>query len=281
MRQRSSNLTALILLTGLGFVGLGTFVRASTLSPGILEKMTVYQGVVMIVPTSGRAMELGRGGSDITALTDIIFRPSRLAAPAGVRFVRNGNLVDVHISGQLCLDTCVPPWPVGGGTSYWNTIAGPNLVPTDTTWGTVIDAAQNWTDIGSEKTAVNAVSDGVLPTVNITPAAGQPAAVVNGNAYLRGNVYINNPPNSATAVTVDGNKVWYSGNDGRGSGLDADSLLGQPIFFYRPQGGQTLWPGPEDGSSTNCSLSGICICTMRENYEGYYVWWCIDLESTP
>lgn len=236
----------------------------------------------MIIPSVGRAMELGRGGSDIASLTDIIFRPSKLAATAGVRFARNGNSVDVHISGLLCLNTCIPPWPVGGGTSYWSSIAGPNLVPNNNAWGTVIDAAQNWTDIGHEKTAVNAVSNSVLPAVNITPAAGQLAAVVNGNAYLRGNVLVSQPPDPATAVTVDGNKVWYSENDGRGSGLDADRLLGKPLFFFRPGGGGTVWYGYETPiGSSNCPLDGICLCTTQVSYEGSYEGGCVELESVP
>jgi len=34
-------------------------------------------------------------------------------------------------------------------------------------------------------------------------------------------------------VTIDGGKVWHAGNDGAGSGLDADLLDGQEGSFYR------------------------------------------------
>ncbi len=52
------------------------------------------------------------------------------------------------------------------------------------------------------------------------------------NTYA-GAVIVINPLTSNPYITVLGNTVWHAGNDGAGSGLDADLLDGQDGSFYR------------------------------------------------
>lgn len=60
-------------------------------------------------------------------------------------------------------------------------------------------------------------------------------------------------------VTIDGSKVWHAGNDGSGSGLDADLLDGQHGSFYYPASnpnGYTSNIGDITGVTAGAGLTG-------------------------
>ena len=47
--------------------------------------------------------------------------------------------------------------------------------------------------------------------------------------------------NTAGQFEIGGNKVWHAGNDGSGSGLDADTLDGQHGSYYQPAASELSW----------------------------------------
>ena len=76
----------------------------------------------------------------------------------------------------------------------------------------------------------------------------------NGNVTIRG-----------SAATIGGNTVWHAGNDGAGSGLDADTLDGVQASGFVAVGGDTM---TGNLTSTAASTSGILGAAYSTNYFG-------------
>jgi hypothetical protein len=80
-----------------------------------------------------------------------------------------------------------------------------------------------------------------------------------------------------TGVTINGDTAWHAGNDGSGSGLDADKLDGQEGSFYRnasnlnagtvPAERLALWRNNDDDETTGLFIQ----CGLREQYGPYKV----------
>ncbi|WP_376742371.1 hypothetical protein [Ensifer canadensis] len=56
-------------------------------------------------------------------------------------------------------------------------------------------------------------------------------------------------------LTLDGNKVWTAGNDGAGSGLDADLLDGQSSAYYTAIVARLGFTPPRQGGSNNITFT--------------------------
>ena len=63
---------------------------------------------------------------------------------------------------------------------------------------------------------------------------------------------------SGASATVNGSQVWTGGNDGAGSGLDADLLDGQQGAYYRNAGNMNagILPPARLSGTYNISISG-------------------------
>jgi len=71
-------------------------------------------------------------------------------------------------------------------------------------------------------------------------ASHHPAGIYsNGNNWLYGSIIMNNNAISGL-TTINGGTPWQSGNDGSGSGLDADLLDGQHGSYYYPKSGGAI-----------------------------------------
>jgi hypothetical protein len=66
----------------------------------------------------------------------------------------------------------------------------------------------------------------------------------------------------AAAVTVNGNTVWHAGNDGGGSGLDADTLDGQHGAYYQARVGGACAVG---SSIRAIAADGTVTCETDDN----------------
>ncbi|PKP99610.1 MAG: hypothetical protein CVT74_07465 [Alphaproteobacteria bacterium HGW-Alphaproteobacteria-13] len=60
-----------------------------------------------------------------------------------------------------------------------------------------------------------------------------------GSAALRVRAFFGQTGNYSASVQIAGNAAWHAGNDGSGSGLDADLLDGQQGSYYLPAGSYT------------------------------------------
>jgi hypothetical protein len=106
---------------------------------------------------------------------------------------------------------------------------------------------------------------------------------------LNGNVNVVVP--SGYNLTVNGNKVWHTGNDGAGSGLDADLLDGyHASSFLLTSGGTvsgqiTLSAGTSSGKavkSTDSYTNPAIASTSKYSASGAWVTWDYpDFASTP
>ena len=105
---------------------------------------------------------------------------------------------------------------VGAGVTYtWSGTNTAGLVFQNATYGTYLHMG-GWTSTNSNNISRIRTSSGNL---HIDSAA-------NGNLYL--NQY------SSGNTFISGNTAWHVGNDGGGSGLDADLLDGQQGSYYAP-----------------------------------------------
>ena len=76
-------------------------------------------------------------------------------------------------------------------------------------------------------------------------SAGTDTYINGDNVYIRAgnNVTTNQLKVTASGTTIGGNTVWHAGNDGVGSGLDADLLDGQQGSYYQAAlGTSARWP---------------------------------------
>jgi len=69
-------------------------------------------------------------------------------------------------------------------------------------------------------------------------------------------------------LTIKGNKAWHAGNDGAGSGLDADLLDGQSGSFYQNAGNLNagIVPTARLSGTYNISISGNAATATNANY---------------
>lgn len=258
-------------------IGAGVLVwkaQASPLSTGAATATTVYGGVAAIAPdSSSDVMEIGNSGSDIASSGDLYLRPSNLAGTQGVRFTKNvSGQTDVHAIGGLCLNgVCRDTWPVTGGTSYWSLVSNQYLQPVTITQGLSI-TAPDWNDAAlkvygnslqaaayiennsADSNALAVLIDDGLNTINgdlnvstgISVTHGQcQGGASNGRlCYSDNDCY-----DGATHICAPTEfPVWHAGNDGRGSGLDATYLDGEPLHFQYNRG------------TGSCGSGRYCLC---------------------
>tara|TARA_B100001248_G_scaffold262035_1_gene255698 strand:+ start:1497 stop:6623 length:5127 start_codon:yes stop_codon:yes gene_type:complete len=79
----------------------------------------------------------------------------------------------------------------------------------------------------------------------------------SANANWQGGTASNQTLITGTAITIDGNTVFHQGNDGSGSGLDADKLDGEEGSYYR------------NASNINAgTLAAARVATLNQNTTG-------------
>ncbi len=214
---------ALLMAGGL----LATSAMAAPVSPGATTRAAAYQGVVAIVPggTGDSYFELGATGQDIaSSSSDIYLRPSSLAANLSVKFSRSGAAVNVDVPGSVCLGgACRNTWPADGGGGTWE-LLGLRLLPVDKSWGVQLTGGS------STNPTVSLVADNpaaALYISNINPSGY--ALSSNDAIEIGGDLQVNGQLTVKSAYDSTQLPVWYSGNDGIGSTLDAGILDGTPI----------------------------------------------------
>lgn len=91
---------------------------ASTITPGAVQKLTVYQGVAMIVPGGGSMMEIGNAGRDIVGTDEIYIRPGSLNSGVAnyAKFYNAGGKASLRIPGELCFGDNTCQTTAGGGS---------------------------------------------------------------------------------------------------------------------------------------------------------------------
>ena len=247
-----------------------------------VTKLAVYQGVLSIAPgrDTNNVLEFGNNGSDIASTGNIYFRPGRLAETNSVRFAGTSGKTDIYIPGRLCINgACVPPWPSGSGTSLWQqngvqleTINTPSTQPRGVE---ILNPNASLVEGGSALEAVG--NKNGTSVVYISNTSG-PALQLNAGGYIRGDLSLTTS-NITSPITVNYTfngvpgvgKVWYPGNDGAGSGLDADMLDSQLLHFsfYDPATHTAI--GGTCGGGSNCGGNGTIarqwLCTNKYNVD--------------
>ena len=243
-------------------------------------KITVYQGTMAITPGRGSSdtLELGNPGTkgiEITSTGKIYVRPSGVASDHAAWFDTSSSKSDLYVTGKLWINgASVPPWPVSGGTSYWQQASGAlQPLPLGSVQrGMVLQEPIANTSGYVDVAALSVTTTGAQPSTVIQNTSG-PALVVNGNTYWYGNLQ-----QTGGVATMNGLRVWYPSNDGMNSGLDADFLDGHSLFFSFKtatiETGTTRWNG--DYTSLVCPLYGAkCLCSgNRSGLAG-----CIALDA--
>jgi hypothetical protein len=215
-------------------------------------------------------------GIELASTGKIYFRPSGVAGDHGAWFDTNGSLTDLYVTGKLYINgASVPPWPSGGGTSYWQQI-GNALQPLPQ--GSIARGLQVIEPIADNnlenRAAMSAVSTGALATVTITNTLGN-ALEVTGDPVFNGNLNVTSAVAAPAVYIRNGTSYtfWYSGNDGAGSGLDADIIDGVRTFltFYTSTNVQS-----DTRSSTeqfiSCPSTGERWCLCSNDADG-----CVQL----
>jgi hypothetical protein len=220
----------------------------SSLSPDIPIKAAVYQGVVVIAPTTTNVIELGNAGRDIAGNGDLYLRPNGLTEAQGARFVASGGVTDLYV-GSLCLygsgsEVCQSGIPSGGSDTFWQSIAqsggyetlqpGSNRVSLQIGTssapiaGTAIEVHAN--SVAPAVIIDGTFETGIFDSLNITYSG-------SGRVQINGVFEINNPTftfsepalalniTETTGVFAGGTYThfpWNSYYQGKGTGLDAD-----------------------------------------------------------
>lgn len=218
-------------------------------------KLGVYQGVLDFVwNASPNILEFGYLGRDIAGSSNITFRPGSVSAANAAAFVRSGSVVNLDVSGKVCLYNhasglavdCRDVWPAGGsGGSYWQVvtqnvsgIGNRNFLQTK-------DGSNQPTysvHIGSSS---QRITGGTAVTVNGAGSVGLQAVNLNTSgsaAQFSGNVTVGLYGTSIDGtVRIAGQEVWSSGfswynhgHQGADTGLDADTLDGQNVTLEGP-----------------------------------------------
>jgi hypothetical protein len=96
--------------------------------------------------------------------------------------------------------------------------------------------------ITTNKYADASITAAKLAVLSVAQAAIQTGAV--GNNQLANNAVDNNKLAAGAALANLGFTPWHSGNDGSGSGLDADRIKNVDVFFNRQGGNAANWSTP-------------------------------------
>jgi len=248
-------------------------------SSGPSTKITVYQGTMAITPGRGSSdtLEIGNpgvNGIEIASTGKIYFRPSGKTFDRSVWFDGTSGKTDLYVTGKLYINgAAVPPWPIGSGISYWSQGSGSiSPVPQGSTpRGMTVTQPITSTD-WANKTAFEVVGNSSSPALQVSNLTG-PSLSVTGDVVWNGNVAITSA--NATPLTINGQKIWYPGNDGAGSGLDADFIDGRGAYFSftNISGTETSTTATyQDGSSfRRCTgSSNYCLCN-NETHRGCLV----------
>lgn len=170
---------------------------------------------------------------------------------AGYQFA--ASLLASHIAPEIKIRTRND---AGGGFSTWvelyhdgntdhfarqdtvNTFAGDQTINGDTDINGVLNIAT------SEVTGINISFQGVDEGyIKFRKSGSALASFIQQDFTIDALNLVNNVSGTTlsidTVTTIDGNKVWHAGNDGAGSGLDADLLDGQHGTYYRSLGNAT------------------------------------------
>jgi hypothetical protein len=201
----------------------------------------------------------------------------------------------VHVPGQFCLGVvCYSDMPASGGTSYWSIVnGGATLQPLDVAVNTKRGMVINTTNNNFADAALSAFAgsdaDMDTPTVMIKQAnLNGTAADIAERLVVPNNLNLYSASN-LDPVTIQGQSVWYPGNDISNNdcdpsvdfgqcGPDADMLDGIPIGFNT-----SLTQGTAPGGGPFGACNGYCLCTTIFDPYSYYVWTngCIDLGTAP
>ncbi|MBI4090147.1 MAG: hypothetical protein HY421_01975 [Candidatus Kerfeldbacteria bacterium] len=159
MYRHRVSVAVVALAAAIGWMRSAVPAESGQVTPGAVQKLTVYSGVLMIVPNATDSFEFGNAGRDIASTFDINLRPDRTLP--GSRFYKEpgidgrcsiavGTACNANSdcpSGQACIGSqsleltgdlivatgknlCFPgndcrvDWPASGGTAYWATNAG-------------------------------------------------------------------------------------------------------------------------------------------------------------
>lgn len=227
-------------------------------------KLGIYQGVAALSVNGQSIIELGANGKDIAtgSGTPIAIRPNSVAATAAAVATSYNGATRLKLPGRICLfpsgiggaAECHDRWPVGS-TSLWTS-------STDAEGFSVLTPIPNGaTQLGVLLgTAGSPITSGTALTVQQTPAigthtlalratnlvGGSNALLVNGGTRINGTLNVNGRMyiNSQEVFTSESSQFHVPGNQGIGSGLDADLLDGYNV---------TIEDGPRCGGLA-------CIC---------------------
>lgn len=247
------------------------------------SRLTLYQGVVSVIPGITSALELGYRGEDIAASGDIYLRPGSVAQANGLRICTNcGNGVtatyaNVVVPGQLCLygpngnvADCRSAWPSGsGGGSTWDYVTDVGAGG----WPAAVKYLQPNAANATRAIHIGSAGSAVAGTA-LDIAAGREVLVQNADAGGKALSVIGNTTFfDATVkqkITVNGQEVYHPGNSGAGSGLDADTLTGHDVTLE---------------SATQCFVSDGdgrvgCIC-FRVKEGATFLKKCINFANRP
>ncbi len=227
---------------------------SSTTSP-----TTVYDGVISVAPgdVGSGILELGSSGSDIASSSDIYVRPERLSETNAVRFSPNGkSTVHLYAYGGLCLGgLCRDTWPAVSGGTFWNLVGGQYVEPATLSQGVTFTKTRAGGGAAMEVFSNNTTAAAYIS--NVSAGASAAALTINGPAYIGGDLNVtasggdeitlhggvcqggpadgvicSSSPNCSPGIcAISDYRVWWSGNDGRGSGLDASKLDGIDLDF--------------------------------------------------
>lgn len=241
------------------------------------QKVSIYQGVLTIAPgrDTNNILEFGNNGSDITSSGNIYFRPGRLAETSGVRFDGSSGTTDIYVPGRLCINgACVPPWPSGSGTSLWQRNGSQlETVGAQPRGVEILNPNTTYINGGSALSAVGSMPGTSAAYFSNTSG---PALQLNDGGFVRGDLVLTTA-NVSSPITINylnagvptNGKVWYPGNDGMGSRLDADLLDGHKVHFI-------FWNG--SGYDGTCGDVGLNACGTRYGIDNQGI--CTDSLNT-
>lgn len=246
-------LSALVFLVGTVAVLEKVFFVDSASVTGAVEKLAVQNGVVTIVPgrLGDSVMEIGNDGRDIASSGSIFFRPNSSNA-GSVFYAGAGNTQNFDLTGTLTVNGGISlngilrtTWPLA---DYWVVDAGNNVTPSAASYG--VDTPQGFdvfgnSPFGNNFSAVrisnpgNVAVDFYYPpglTSSMMEEVTGDFTVTGGDIYQCGETAMRfyawgsgTPP--CITDPISWGKVWTAGNDGIGSGADADNLSGHDVYL--------------------------------------------------
>lgn len=269
LRKHNSSRWALaILIIGLCLWSPRYLLAGPVTSPGSApySRLSLYEGVIGILPgSSGEGvLEIGYRGEEIAGSSDLYIRPGSVTEPNGARLCTNcgtttNDKANLLVPGQVCLYAnggptadCRSAWPAAGvGGSSWElaTESGirylqPNAANSTRAIhiGSVVDPVGG-VGLDLQDGTSFVYGSALIQNTSSNPTARAVHVIGNANAgptYVDGKIYINNQE------VYTGN-----GNEGKYSGLDADSLEGNNV---------TLETAASCASGANSAVRVACLC---------------------